>query len=155
LSYSLNNGDSFSDLPDQPIVERSAFNNSIFEFTDLKTKNQVLIRLYAFESLYGTATEKDFWIIDNIELYGSANSSTAVTSLETTNSPSVFFSSNKLHIKGIKEETKLTVYNFLGMQLTQKLLFADDIISVNSSNRLLILKFSTDETEEIVKVTPQ
>lgn len=155
LSYSVNNGDSFSDLPNQAIANRTAFNNSIFEFFDINTVNPVLFRLYAFESLQGTATEKDFWIIDNIELYGSVSTATAVTSTLGKNYFSYFYSGEKLYVSGIKEPAKLQIFNLLGVKLMEKYLDADAILTVNTKDQLLILTIEDKHSRQTVKIYRQ
>jgi len=155
LSYSLNNGESFSDLPDQAIANRTAFNNSTFELANINTKNPVLFRLYAFESLQGTATEKDFWIIDNIELYGSVSAATAVAPTLGKNPFSCFFSGDKLYIRGIKEPAKLQIFNLLGVKLMEKYLDADAILTFNTKEQLLILTTEDKHNRQTVKIYRQ
>ena len=152
LSYSLDGGETYEDLPDQVIVNRSEFNNSVFAFQDFVSKLPVQIRLYAFESLQGTETERDFWIIDNIELYGGVSAITSNALIKTNNPYNCFYSFGKLHIKGINETTNLRIFNLLGMEVMQMELKNDIIIDAQFYEPLLLLSFENKHERRTVKV---
>lgn len=70
IKVSTDNGLSFGLLTEVAIA-RTSFNNDTYAFTDLTSTNPLIFRLYAYESLQGTAAQKDFWIIDNISIQGN------------------------------------------------------------------------------------
>lgn len=152
LSYSLDGGNTFSDLPEQVISSRSAFNKSTFSFQDLSTKQPVQIRLYAWESLHGTETERDFWIIDNIELYGTVGATTSHDFINVQDPYRCFFSSGKLHIEGISNTTTIRVYNLLGLELMQMEVKEDIVLNVNFNEPFIIVAFDNKLKKITIKV---
>lgn len=152
LSYSLDGGNTFSDLPEQVISSRSAFNKSTFSFQDLSTKQPVQIRLYAWESLHGTETERDFWIIDNIELYGTVGATTSHNFINVQDPYRCFFSSGKLHIEGISNTTTIRVYNLLGLELMQMEVKEDIVLNVNFNEPFIIVAFDNKLKKITIKV---
>jgi hypothetical protein len=152
LSYSLDGGETFLDLPDQVILDRSAFNKNVFSLQDLSTKEPVQIRFYAWESLHGTETERDFWIIDNIELYGTVSATTSHRFINIQDSYRCFFSSGKLHIEGVSNTTNMRVYNLLGLELMQKELTEDIILNTDIKEPFLLVVFENNFKMQTVKV---
>ncbi|HQB27594.1 MAG TPA: hypothetical protein PLO29_01465 [Paludibacter sp.] len=152
LSYSLDGGNTFSDLPEQVISNRSAFNKSTFSFQDLSTKQPVQIRLYAWESLHGTETERDFWIIDNIELYGTVGATTSHDFINVQDPYRCFFSDDKLHVEGISNTTTIRVYNLLGLELMQIEVKEDIVLNVNFNEPFIIVAFDNKLKKKTVKV---
>jgi hypothetical protein len=102
--------------------------------------------------LQGTETERDFWIIDNIELYGGVQNTTSHDYIKTYNPYSCFFSSGKLYIKGIDETTHLRIYNLLGLELMQMELKEDVIIQTPFYEPLLLVSFENKREIQTVKV---
>lgn len=153
LSYSLDGGDTFLDLPEQVVLNRSAFNKNVFSFQNfLSTKEPIQIRFYAWESLHGTETERDFWIIDNIELYGTVSATTSHSFINIQDSYRCFFSSGKLHVEGVSNTTNMRVYNLLGLELMQMELKEDIILNVNFKEPFIIVAFENKLKKETLKV---
>ncbi|HQB27593.1 MAG TPA: T9SS type A sorting domain-containing protein [Paludibacter sp.] len=153
-AYSTDGGENFINQPEVVIASRTSFNTDTINFVGLNSAQPVIFRLYAYESLYGTATQKDLWIIDYIELFGSVqeNPSTSNKNLSKQVQVKSFYADGTLHLKGITEPTKLTVYDMLGNQLYQENLSADKSISLNYVDQLLIVKIETKGQSKSLKI---
>ena len=118
----------------------------------MSTKQPVQIRLYAWESLHGTETERDFWIIDNIELYGTVGATTSHDFINVQDPYRCFFSSGKLHIEGISNTTTIRVYNLLGLELMQMEVKEDIVLNVNFNEPFIIVAFDNKLKKITIKV---
>ncbi len=85
IAASVDSGKNFTPVGSVTLT-RSAFNNDQFFINNLESTGSVIFRMYGYESLLGTSTQKDLWIIDHLEVYGtvSALSPASVSSVEIT-----------------------------------------------------------------------
>lgn len=155
VSYSTNNGETFTDLPEITIASRTSFNTDVIYMNELNTNQQVIFRLYAYESLYGTSAQKDFWIIDNIELYGSVDESITQTETNRDTKLNCTFLNGNLSLKGISKETTVSVFNVLGKKLLHTKIYTDTLIPINTKESFLIVNINSGLTNQTIKVVKQ
>jgi hypothetical protein len=104
--------------------------------------------------LYGLETQKDLWIIDYIEVFGSVQEDVSTSIIDSSKHKQVksYFTDGKLHITGVTEQTKLTVYNMLGKILYAENISADKSISLDYPDQLLIVKMESEKKRWITKI---
>ncbi len=152
VSYSIGDGD-FTDLPEITFTNRTELVTSSVESKNLSSKAPLKFRMYAYESLHGTEAQKDFWIIDKIELFGKTSiPPTQEKQIGNNSYPTCMLSDGKLYVKGITEKTKITVYDFMGKLITEKYLMSDESISLNNQKTVLIIKLKSENNEKVFKI---
>jgi len=154
LSYSTDNGTNFTPVAEKMIISRTMFNTDIFTFENLSISQPIIFRLYAYESLYGTVTQKDLWIIDNIELFGSVQGGVISSNIEFNNNHQIkfYYSDNNLQVSNVHEETKLTIYNFAGKIIKESIINTDQNIELKNAGSTIIVKTTSENYHSTVKV---
>jgi hypothetical protein len=154
IAYSTDGGENFITTPEVVIASRTSFNTDIIGFSSLSSTQPIIFRLYAYESLYGLETQKDLWIIDYIEVFGSVQEDVSTSIIDSSKHKQVksYFTDGKLHITGVTEQTKLTVYNMLGKILYAENISADKSISLDYPDQLLIVKMESEKKRWITKI---
>lgn len=154
LSYSTDNGANFTPVAEKIIMNRTVFNTDVFTFDGLSTNQPIIFRLYAYESLYGTVTQKDLWIIDNIELFGSVQGGVISSSNELNNNQQVkfYYSDNKLQVSNVHEEIKLTIYNLVGKIIKESTINTNQNIELKNAGLTIIVKTTSENNHSTVKV---
>lgn len=154
LSYSTDNGANFTPVAEKIIMNRTVFNTDVFTFDGLSTNQPIIFRLYAYESLYGTVTQKDLWIIDNIELFGSVQGGLISSIVELNNNHEIkfYYSDSKLHISNVHEGTKLTVFNLSGKIIRELTVDVDQNIELKNAGSAIVIKLTSENSHKTVKV---
>ena len=157
IAYSTDNKKTFTfsdELFFNPDESNDKLTTSIVKIADLHSMDPIAFRLYAYNSRHGTAEQFDYWIINNIEVYGSAeNQNLTLNKKVTGNTPICYFSQNNLlHVQNITERTLLTVFDPLGNILIKKELINDEYIYINSSENVLIINFEFATGNKSIKI---
>ena len=152
--YSTNNKGTFTDLLEISFAVRTSLTTSNIQINGLKTNNPVTFRLYAYESLHGNENRKDLWIIDRIDLYGTAgeNAFSAEKELFVANSPICYFHSGNLYVENINNYAHLSLFDLLGNQILQKNITNGESIPVNYPGNIFIVKLESAEKERTFKI---
>lgn len=154
VSYSIDAGENFTNMPEISIASRTLLLKDIIGFETLTTTQPILFRIYAYESLYGSVSEKDAWTIDYIEVFGSVQEDVSTSIIDSSKQKQVksYYTDGKLHITGVTESTKLTVCNMFGKKLYVENISADKSISLDYPDQLLIVKMESERKRWTTKI---
>lgn len=153
MAYSINGGSTFTSLPEITIATRTAFNTDVFDLSGLNTTQPIIFRLYAFESLYGLETQKDLWIIDQIELMGSLSNITTEVDLYNQKSLNCYYYNNYLIVRGVKNTTNVSVFNLFGVKLFSTVINSDMIIPYYTDQPIVIVNMESKDERKTMKIT--
>lgn len=143
VCYSTDGGNSFSEGIEVAVTSRTAFNTDVLELPAIETEYPILFNIYGCNSLQGTAAQYDYWIINNIQLYGTASTSTVSSIQETACAVRCYRNDKMLSIQGVEMPTIITVYNIVGEVVAQQLLEANGTIELPSRSALYIVSVNT------------
>lgn len=154
VAYSTDGGGNFTNMPEIVIASRTLLINDIITFEALTTTQPIIFRVYAYESLYGSVSEKDAWTIDYIEVFGTVQQGVPTSIMESDKLFQIktYYANGKLHVTGVTERTKLTIYNMLGKRLYEANISNDKSISVNYPDQLLLVKMETKGISRTTKI---
>jgi len=153
MAYSTNGGSTFTTLNEITIATRTAFNTDVFNLSGLNTDQPIIFRLYAFESLYGLETQKDLWIIDQIELTGSISNITTEVDLYNKKSLNCYYYNNYLIVRGVKNTTNVSVFNLFGVKLFSTVINSDMIIPYYTDQPIVIVNMESKDERKTMKIT--
>ena len=123
------------------------------EYPDFNSTLPVTFRLYAYNSLHGTAEQFDYWIVNNIEVYGDAvDLSLTKTARLTANLFDYCFSNNTIYLQHITGKIKVTVYDLLGNILAQKEFAEDGGMPIDFPGNMMIVHFDSKAGNQSVKI---
>lgn len=142
LRVSTDGGLSFTPLSEKKITVGML--NETFSFNSLTNASNLIFRLSGYESLKGFSSEIDAWIIDYIDIFGHVipeiNSSFVDDELEGL---VCYYAQNNIHVRGIKNQTSITLYDMLGRIAYSNEIFSDIILPFNkTTEQVYILQLS-------------
>lgn len=155
IMCSLDGGDTFRSLYNADFTDRGSFTTHTAQTDGLNTCDPVLFRLYAYESLHGSAKEKDFWIIDYIELSGQTSScgTTGIHSdCNPAENPACHYAGGQLYITNVHEETLVTLFDLLGNRLLSQRIDTDIVLSLQRTDCILLCRFETNRKSRTIKL---
>ncbi len=156
VAYSTNNKESFTfseELSFNPDGSNDNLTTSVVNFQNLSSSQPITFRLYAYNSRHGTAAQFDYWIINNVWLYGSAKNATSLFPIQFAgNDLNCYLINGDLYVKNVNGKISVTIYDLLGKPLAKKELTEDGIVSFNFPGNVFVVTFESATGNKSIKV---
>lgn len=135
-------------------IERTQMGTNQYSFEEEASSDEIIIRIYAYESLLGSASQKDFWIIDGIDIYGSITDETisSVVSKNVNQKYHCFLSDNSICVNGIDQVSHIYVWDIQGRLLSHELVSEDTRIPFQKACNYAIIKIENTITSQTFRI---